>query len=94
MKIGMYVDVALSTLGGRENTTPLVPESAVQMLGDQQVAFEPTDDPLTFVIRPLELAEKRSGFYPVERGMYVGDKVVTEGSFLLRAEWLKTNSES
>ncbi len=91
LKIGMYVNVAFATLGGMENTTPLVPEAAVQFIGEEQVVFEATEDPLKFVIRTVVLFDKKDGFYPVKRGIFVGDKVVGEGSFLLRAEWLKSN---
>ena len=28
--------------------------------------------------------------YVVLEGLHVGDKIVTEGSFLLRAEWVKS----
>jgi multidrug efflux pump subunit AcrA (membrane-fusion protein) len=91
-KIGMYVKVALATIGGTERTTPLVPESAVQYIGEQTVVFEATDNPLNFIVRRIEVMEKRDKAFPVKKGIFVGDKVVGEGSFLLRAEWLKTNS--
>jgi len=32
-----------------------------------------------------------NGRYPVLEGLSVGELVITEGSFLLRAEWLKTH---
>jgi multidrug efflux pump subunit AcrA (membrane-fusion protein) len=92
-KIGMYVKVALAAVGGTEKTTPMVPEEAVQFIGNDQVVFEPTDDPRNFVIRKVELLEKKANSFPAKKGIFVGDKVVTDGSFLLRAEWLKTNSE-
>ncbi|MDH3492342.1 MAG: efflux RND transporter periplasmic adaptor subunit [Acidobacteriota bacterium] len=91
LKIGMYVNVAFATIGGREKTTAMVPEAAVQFLGDEQVVFEATEDPKTFVIRRVSLMDKTGTNYPVKEGIFVGDKIVTEGSFLLRAEWLKTN---
>jgi RND family efflux transporter MFP subunit len=91
LKIGMYVNVAFATIGGAENTVPVVPAVAVQNINNQQTVFVATNDPNVFVLRPVRLGPESNGFYPVLEGLAVGDRVVTEGSFLLRAEWLKTN---
>ena len=94
LKIGQFVNVAYSRLGGSEKTTPLVSKNAVQSVGSEKIVFQATDDPKTFVLRRVRLGrEKEAGFSIVE-GIFVGDRVVTDGSFLLRAEWLKTNSAS
>lgn len=89
LKLGMYVNVAFATVGGSENTVPVVPAAAVQNLGNQQVVFVATSDPNVFVMRPLRVGPETGGRYPVLEGLFVGERVVTEGSFLLRAEWLK-----
>ena len=68
---------------------PVVPTSAVQNLNNQQVVFVATNDPTVFAMRPLRLGPETNGRYPVLEGVAVGDHIVTEGSFLLRAEWLK-----
>ncbi|MGI8670496.1 MAG: efflux RND transporter periplasmic adaptor subunit, partial [Aridibacter sp.] len=92
LKVGQYVNVAYSRIGNSsEKTAPLVPKDAVQNIGNQQVVFQATDDPKTFILRPLKLGQEKENAYPVREGIFVGDKVVTDGSFLLRAEWLKTN---
>lgn len=91
LKIGMYVNVAYATLGGSEKTVPLVPKEAVQNIGRQKVVFEATDDPNTFILRPIRIGQEKDNSYPVIEGIFVGDKIVTDGSFLLRAEFLKTN---
>jgi membrane fusion protein, heavy metal efflux system len=88
-KIGMYVNVAFGALGLAEKTTPVVPKSAVQSIGTQQIVFQATDKPNEFVMRPVRLGPESNGFYPVLEGASVGDRVVTDGSFLLRAEWTK-----
>jgi RND family efflux transporter MFP subunit len=90
LKIGMYVNVAFATMGGAENTVPVVPLAAVQNIDNQQTVFVATNDPNVFVLRPVRLGPESNGFYPVLEGVAVGDRIVTEGSFLLRAEWLKT----
>lgn len=91
LKIGMYVNIAYAKLGGSEKTVPLVPKEAVQVLGNRKIVFEATDDPKTFILRPVRLAQEKDNAYPAIEGIFVGDKIVTSGSFLLRAEFLKTN---
>lgn len=91
LKIGMFVNVAFATLGGSESTVPVVPVSAVQNLNNQQVVFVGTNEPSVFAMRPVRLGPESHGRYPVLEGLSVGERIVTEGSFMLRAEWLKTN---
>ena len=88
-KIGMYVNVGFATLGVAEKTMPVVAKDAVQNIGNQQVVFVATDKPAEFALRPVRLGPERNGFYPVLEGVSVGERIVVEGSFLLRAEWLK-----
>lgn len=90
-KIGMYVNVAFATLGAAEKTTPVISKDAVQTIGNQQFVFVATDKSSEFALRPVRLGPETNGFYPVLEGLNVGDRVVTEGSFMLRAEWLKTH---
>lgn len=90
-KIGMYVNVGFATLGAAEKTMPTVPKDAVQTIGNQQFVFVATDKPNEFLLRPVKLGPESNGFYPVMEGVSVGDRLVTQGSFLLRAEWLKTH---
>jgi cobalt-zinc-cadmium efflux system membrane fusion protein len=89
LKIGMYVNIAFATLGIAEKTTPVVSKDAVQSIGSQQFVFVATDKPNEFAMRPVRLGTESNGFYPVMEGVNAGDRIVTEGSFLLRAEWLK-----
>ena len=89
LKIGMFVNVAFATITGAENATPIVPLAAVQHINNQQVIFIATDKTNVFIMRPIRLGLESNGFYPVLEGITVGDHIVTEGSFLLRAEWLK-----
>jgi multidrug efflux pump subunit AcrA (membrane-fusion protein) len=43
-------------------------------------------------MRPVKLSPEVNGQYPVLEGLTVGERIVTDGSFLLRAEWLKTGT--
>jgi len=89
LKIGMYVNVAFGALGVSEKMTPVVPKDAVQSIDNQQLVFIATDKANEFVVRPLHLCPESNGFYAVREGLSTGDRVVTQGSFLLRAEWIK-----
>ena len=90
-KIGMYVNVSFGALGTAEMTSPVVPASAVQTMNNQKVVFAATDKPNVFVMKTVRLGTENNGQYIVLEGLTVGDKIVTEGSFLLRAELMKQN---
>ena len=92
LKIGMFVNVTFAALGAAERTTPVVPKDAVQNIASQQFVFVATDKPNEFLMRPVRLGSESNGFYPVLEGLNAGDRIVTEGSFLLRAEWLKQHA--
>jgi multidrug efflux pump subunit AcrA (membrane-fusion protein) len=81
--------VAFATLGGSESTVPIVPKAAVQSIGNQQVVFVATKEANVFAMRPVRPGAETNGFFPILEGLAVGEKIVTDGSFLLRAEWLK-----
>lgn len=89
LKIGMYVKAAFGALGDAERTSPVIPAAAVQRIGDQDVVFVPTEDPVVFALRSVRLGPEVDGRRMVQEGLQVGDRVVTNGSFLLRAAWLK-----
>ncbi|MGH9957244.1 MAG: efflux RND transporter periplasmic adaptor subunit [Pyrinomonadaceae bacterium] len=92
LKIGMFVNVAFGALGSAESTNPTVPKDAVQSINNQQVVFVTTKEPNVFALRPIRLGPEVNGRYPVLEGLNAGDRIVTEGSFLLRAEWLKQHA--
>lgn len=93
LKLGMYVGVGFGALGTAEATAPTVPASAVQTVGGRAVVFLATTDPSVYRMRPVRLGAEAGGRYPVLEGLFVGDRVVTAGSFMLRAEWLKLHPE-
>ena len=91
-KIGMYVNVAFGAQG-IAITTPVVPKDAVQPIVNQQFVFVATEKPNEFALRPIRLGPESNGVYPVLEGLSAGEHVVVEGSFLLRAEWLKQHPQ-
>ena len=90
-KIGMYVNVSFGTTGMAEKTMPVIPSAAVQNMNNRQIVFASTDKPNVFALKPVRLGTENNGQYVVLEGLSVGDKIVTQGSFLLRAELLKQN---
>jgi RND family efflux transporter MFP subunit len=93
LKLGMFVSVGFGALGTAEATAPTVPASAVQNISGRTFVFLATNDASTYVMRSVRLGSESSGRFPVLEGLAVGDRVVTEGSFMLRAEWLKLHPE-
>lgn len=92
-KVGQYVNIAFGALGMAERTAPVVPSSAVQTINNKSVVFLTTDQPNVFTVRQVSLGTEKDNSFVVLGGVNVGDKVVTNGSFLLRAEWVKQNAE-
>ena len=94
LKIGMFVDVtfgAAAPQGAGGQPTVVVPRAAVQSIGTKQVVFVATDRPGVFVQREVSVGPETNGLVTIYSGLNAGERVVTEGSFLLRAESLKLN---
>jgi cobalt-zinc-cadmium efflux system membrane fusion protein len=79
------LDVASSRVG--EGGPQLaVPESAVQRIDQRTVVFVPVPgDATAFTQRTVDVGRTIDGFVPVRSGLVVGDKVVADGSFVLKA---------
>ncbi len=91
LRIEMYVDVDFASKGA---LGPVVPEVAVQSIGGRQVVFLPIKDSEgSFVLRNVRLGPPANGYYPVLEGLKEDDKVVTEGSFILKAEAVRQHPE-
>jgi membrane fusion protein, heavy metal efflux system len=94
LKLGMFVDVYL---GGREAAAMKqfvsVPRTAVQVIGGRQVVFIVTAQPGVLLQREVSAGAEEGGSVPIHAGLSGGESVVTEGSFLLRAESVRLNPE-
>ena len=76
---------AFRTAGGEKG--PVIPQAAVQAVGDRQVVFLPVKgEEGKYVQRVVQLGHLVGDSYAVLSGLRPGDWVVTEGSFFLRAE--------
>ena len=91
LRLGMYVTMMFAGAGGQRQV--VVPRTAVQSIGNQSVVFLPVaGDAGTFLRRIVRLGPATGDFYVVLEGLRAGDTVVTDGSFLLRAEVAKIAS--
>jgi RND family efflux transporter MFP subunit len=91
LRLGMYVTMMFAGASGQRQV--VVPRAAVQSIGDQSVVFLPVAGTAgTFLRRIVRLGPATGDSYVVLEGLRAGDTVVTEGSFLLRAEAAKTAS--
>jgi len=88
LRLGMYVDMSLGTSGGA--VVPVVPKQAVRSIGSTQVVYLPAKDEAgRFSQRTIETGEELGDGLRVLNGLKPGDRIITEGSFLLRAEALR-----
>jgi membrane fusion protein, heavy metal efflux system len=91
LRLGMFVNVAFSVPSTRSMT--VVPRSAVQSIGERTVVYVVPDaaEP-RFVERPVKVSEQSGDVMTVLEGLKAGERVVTEGSFFLRAEAARSRS--
>src|SRR5438105_5039369 len=91
LRLGLFVTMTFET-GASERTT-VVPRAAVQIIGERSVVYVPADGQEgKFVERAVKLGPPAGEFVPVLDGLKPGDRVVTDGSFFLRAEAARTRS--
>jgi membrane fusion protein, heavy metal efflux system len=94
LRLGMFVDVSFGAgtveRVGNEAVV-MVPSAAVQAIGGNQVVFVAADRPGVFIQRVVSGGPESNGRVPIYDGLSAGESVVTDGSFLLKAESLKLN---
>jgi multidrug efflux pump subunit AcrA (membrane-fusion protein) len=86
LKPGMFADVEIVTMIWQD--TLLMPDTALQTEGDDQIVFVALDD-RHFEKRVVKTGMEQRGRVAVLEGVKQGEKVVTEGSFILKSEMLK-----
>lgn len=91
LRLGMFVDVNFGGTAPSANSQSAVsvPRSALQFIGDKPVVFIAGDKPGAFVQRNVTVGAEADGLTQIVSGLNSGEQIVTEGSFLLRAESLK-----
>lgn len=94
LKVGMFVEVNFKTptdkSSGEIAKSVLIPEKAVQRIGERTIVFIPSNNkPGRYEVRDVHLGEPVNGFHPVISGVQAGERVVTEGSFILKTQLMK-----
>jgi RND family efflux transporter MFP subunit len=91
LRLGMFVTVTFET-GGAERMT-VVPRAAVQTIGERSVVYVPAQgEEGKFTERTVKLGATVGEFIQVQEGLKAGERVVTDGSFFLRAEAARSRS--
>ena len=88
LKAGMFVEVGFYSGTNETSGEELVVRSeAVQRTGDKTVVFVPRDgEPGAFEVREIEAGADTNGYTKVIRGLKLGEKTVTKGSFTLKTQ--------
>jgi RND family efflux transporter MFP subunit len=85
LRLGMFVIATFATAPAQRVT--VVPRVAVQTVGERTVVYVPVEgDAARFVERTVKLGSPVGDTIQVVAGLKPGERVVTEGSFFLRAE--------
>ena len=91
LKPGMFVEVGFQTGSAAPGQDLVIPAEAVQRIGDRHVVFVPDDnEPGHFKVHDVELGSQTGGYYRVLTGLTLDNKVVTKGSFTLKAQMMKS----
>jgi RND family efflux transporter MFP subunit len=85
LRLGMFVTLTFET--GSKQRIAVVPQAAVQAVGERSVVYMPVEgEEGKFTERPVKLGPSRGDLVQVVEGLRPGEKVVTNGSFFLRSE--------
>jgi len=91
LRPGMFAEV--SVLGAAEgDAVSLIPDTAVQNIQGDPIVFVERSRGV-FELRHVRLGEEREGLVSVTEGLREGERVVVQGSFILKAEFLKGTLE-
>ncbi|MEG3126046.1 efflux RND transporter periplasmic adaptor subunit [Sphingomonas sp. GB1N7] len=81
---GQLIQARIFASGGAASDGVMVPQDAVQTLGDQTVVFVRTR--VGFRAQPIQIGSRSSGMVAVARGLAAGTPIATTNAFLLKAE--------
>jgi multidrug efflux pump subunit AcrA (membrane-fusion protein) len=88
LRLGMYMDVLFTSPAGA--TVPVVPKQVIQAIGPTSVVFLPVEgEQGRFLQRIVKTGEETGTGLRVLEGLKFRETVVTDGSFLLRAEAIR-----
>jgi membrane fusion protein, heavy metal efflux system len=88
LKPGLFIRASIRLPEMATQGRLLIPAPAVQPLGDDKVVFV-EKEPGTFEIRKVQLSRKTTEVAEIREGLTKGEKIVVEGTFVLRGEVTK-----
>jgi cobalt-zinc-cadmium efflux system membrane fusion protein len=93
LKPGMFAQADIGTGAGDEPVVA-VPSSAIQSVDGSTAVFLPVDgQPNTFVRRMVSVGDTASGMVSIVSGLDAGERIVTSGTFILKAELGKASAK-
>ncbi|MBI1762411.1 MAG: efflux RND transporter periplasmic adaptor subunit [Acidobacteria bacterium] len=95
LKAGMFVEVEFQTGAAiNEGTEIVIPSLALQRLGERTVVFlAEAGEAGHFTVRAVEAGGASNGLTRILNGLKAGERIVTKGSFTLKAQLLKSEME-
>ena len=84
LRLGMFTEVTFEASSAA--TRLVIPRAAVQAIGQRNVVYVGTEDEGRFQERTVRLGAAAGDTVEVLEGLSAGERVVSEGSFFLRAE--------
>jgi multidrug efflux pump subunit AcrA (membrane-fusion protein) len=91
LKPGMFADVEIATTAVQDAL--IIPDQALQSDREGQIAFVALDR-MKFEKRSVKIGLEHHGRVQVLEGLKESEKVVTDGSFILKSELLKSEMEA
>lgn len=92
LRLGMFANV--SFMVPSTSAVAVVPRTAVQAVGDRSVIYVSAGEEGRFVERTIKLGVAMDDSVQVLEGLKPGERIVTEGSFFVRAEVARSRSGS
>jgi cobalt-zinc-cadmium efflux system membrane fusion protein len=92
---GMFAKAELSAANGGEAAEPVlaIPDEAIQTVEGGPAVFVPVEgEENTFAKRAVTVGEAVGGFVPILSGLKEGERIVTAGTFILKAELGKSGA--
>jgi membrane fusion protein, heavy metal efflux system len=94
LRLGMFANVSFS-VPSAAGAVAVIPRAAVQAVGDRSVVYVAVDgESGRFVERAVRVGTPAGDTVDVISGLKPGERVVSEGSFFVRAEAARTRSGS
>jgi cobalt-zinc-cadmium efflux system membrane fusion protein len=91
LKAGMFTEVEFQTGAATAEKELVVPEAAIQRIGERTVVFVPEEnEPGHFKVNDVEAGGTLNGLTRILSGLKEGDRVVTKGSFTLKTQMMKS----